>query len=121
MALNGSGANAGSSRLDASARCSSPVRCPSSFDFFRINAADQFLEKSTGRRCFILKIGFALQHSLVIAADGVHSERPNVAFVGDRALQETNDSRFRFWPAIFESPRRKPARLENWCALSGTG
>ena len=69
---------------------------------FRINAADQFLEKRTGRRCFTLKIGFALQHALVVAADGVQRERPDVAFIGDRALQETNDRRLRLWPAIFD-------------------
>jgi len=55
MALNGSGANAGSSLRDASARCNSPVRAPAARPF-QIHATYQFLEKSTGQRCFTLKI-----------------------------------------------------------------
>src|SRR4029077_3860085 len=70
--------------------------------FFRIYTAYQFLEKSTGQRCFTLKIAFTLQHALVVAAEGVHSKRPDVAFIGDRALQETNNRWVRLWPGIFE-------------------
>src|SRR5215472_5402637 len=70
--------------------------------FFGINAADQFLQKNTWRRCFILKIGLALQDALVIPADRVHSQRPYVAFIQDRTLQKANNSWLRFGPAIFQ-------------------
>ena len=41
--------------------------------FFRINTANQFIEKRAGRRRLILEIGFATKHTLVIAANGVES------------------------------------------------
>jgi hypothetical protein len=66
------------------------------------DAVRQFLEKSTGRRCFILKIGFALEHAIEVATERVHSQRPDVAFINDRALQETNNSWVRLRPTIFE-------------------
>ena len=75
---------------------------PQQLYFFRIHAANQFVDENTGRRCFILKIGFAFQHALVVAAECVHSQRPDVAFIGDRALQQTNDGRLRLCPTIFE-------------------
>ena len=68
----------------------------------RINASDQLIEQGAWRRSFILKIGFPSQHAFVVAAHGIQSERPNVAFVRGSALQETNDSRIRLSPAIFE-------------------
>src|SRR5262245_10421313 len=71
-------------------------------DLFRIHTTYQFFEKATSRGCFTLKIGFALQHALVIAAEGVHSQRPDVAFIGNRALQQTNHSWLCLCPAILE-------------------
>ena len=75
---------------------------PQQLDLFRIHAPYQFLEKRAGQRCFTLKIAFTLQHAIVVAAEGVDRECPDVAFIGDRALQETNNRRVRLWPAIFE-------------------
>src|SRR4029077_4377659 len=67
-----------------------------------MNAADQFIEQRAGWRGFILKIRFAAQHTLVIAADCVQSECPDIGFAGNGALQEKNDSRFCFWLAVFD-------------------
>ena len=68
----------------------------------RIHAPYQFLEKTRRRRCFILKIAFALQHAIIIATESVHRQRPNVAFISDRALQKANNSWLRLCAAIFE-------------------
>ena len=71
---------------------------PQEFDLFRIHAAYQFLEENAGQRCFTLKIAFTLQHAIIITAEGVHRECPDVPFIGYRALQEANNSRLRLWP-----------------------
>src|SRR5215831_14116242 len=70
--------------------------------FLGINAAEQFLQNRGGRRCFILQIGFAFQYALIVAADRVYAESPNIALVRDRALQKANNSRFRFRTAILQ-------------------
>ena len=72
------------------------------FDLFRIYTAYQFLEKKTWRRRFILKICFTLQHALVVTPQRVHGKRPNVAFIGDRTLQETHNGWLRFRTAILK-------------------
>jgi hypothetical protein len=59
----------------------SKLRC-----LVRINAPDQLIEEGTWRRSFILEIGFPSQHAFVVAAHGIQSERPNVAFVRGGAL-----------------------------------
>ena len=75
---------------------------PEQLRFVRVNPADQFIEKYTGRRCFILEISFTAKHPFVIAPYRVESERPAVALVCGSALQQTNNSGFSLWPAIFE-------------------
>src|SRR5215471_5146737 len=67
-----------------------------------IHAADQFIEESTRRHRFNLKIGFTLQHAVVIAADRIQSKCPDIAFIRHCALQEANHSWLRLCPAIFE-------------------
>ncbi len=89
--------HAGGERKVKLTRALSKLRC-----LVRINAPDQLIEEGTWRRSFILKIGFSSQHALVVAAHGIQSERPNVAFVCGSALQETNDSRIGLGPAIFD-------------------
>src|SRR5439155_7483329 len=70
--------------------------------FVGVNPADQFVEKDTGRRCFILEIGFTTKHPFVITAYRVEGEHPGIALICRSALQETDNRRFGLWPAIFE-------------------
>src|SRR4030095_3721231 len=72
-----------------------------------MNATDQLIEQRAGWRGFILKIRFAAQHTLVIAADCVQSECPDIAFAGDGALQQTNNGRFRLWLAVFDRANKR--------------
>ncbi len=74
---------------------------PKQLYFFRVNAANQLIQQRTRGRAFILKIGFALEYSVVIATDRVDSACPNVPFIWSGALQQADDSRFCFSPAIF--------------------
>src|SRR6187551_2669851 len=71
-------------------------------DLLRIHAANQFIEKNTWRRGFTLKIAFTLQHAVVVPTEGVDRECPDIAFIRDRPLQETNNRRVCLWPPIFE-------------------
>ena len=54
--------------------------------FLRINATEKLIEQRSWGRDFILKIGFATEHPLVIAADCVQRKRPDITFVGNGAL-----------------------------------
>src|SRR5947207_1405375 len=55
------------------------LACPLSqqLDLLGIDTANQFLEKNTGRRGFILKIAFPLQHALVVATESVDGATPH--------------------------------------------
>src|SRR6266513_5196722 len=70
----------------------------------RVNPADQFIEEYAGWRCLVLEISFTPKHPFVIAAYRVEREGPRIAFICRSALQETNNSGFSLWPAIFECP-----------------
>src|SRR5439155_1191948 len=60
---------------------------PEQLHFLRINATEQLIEQRPRGRDFILKIGFATKYPLVIAADCVQGERPDIPFVSNGALQ----------------------------------
>src|SRR5262245_19365400 len=85
-----------------------------------MNAADELFEQRPWRRDFILKIGLAAQHTLVIAADCVQSERPDIGFASNGTLQKANDCRFRFWPMVFDraDERRHVRELGVLCEKS---
>jgi hypothetical protein len=57
--------------------------------FLRINAADQFCEERTWRG-LVLEIGLAGEDPLEVTADRIERERPGVALIRDRALEQAN-------------------------------
>jgi len=59
---------------------------PKQLYFFRVNAADKLVQHRTRGRAFILKIGFALQYTLIVATHRVHSACPNIPFICSSAL-----------------------------------
>ena len=70
--------------------------------FFRINAADQFLEQRTRGDGSRLQIALLRQDPFVVAADRIERQRPRVAFVRRGRLQERDHGRLGTLTPIFD-------------------
>ena len=77
------------------------------FRFLRINTADKFFDQDGGRRGLILQFHFAREDAFVVAADVIERHCPGVGFACDRILEQTNDGRLRFVPAIFDRAAKR--------------
>src|SRR4051812_2009488 len=68
----------------------------------RVDSANQVVEQWSRRCSFSLNVGLSTQHPLIKAAHGVECQRPDVSFISDSTLQQANNRRFGFSPAVFE-------------------